>query len=239
MAGVLITGTDTGIGKTLISCALARCFRDRGIDVGVMKPVASGGVRTADGLASEDAVLLCEAARVDDPLDRINPVVLAPPLAPVPAAAISAVAVDLKAVVEGFRWLSERHEIVLVEGVGGVLVPLVRGVTVADLARRLDLPAIVVSRTDLGTVNHTLLTIEALQRRDVRILGVVFNRLHGGDPGDDERTGPDEVFQESGTADLGRLPYHADLRPDDFQALARSCEEHIALDTILNALRDT
>ena len=122
-------------------------------------------------------------------------------------------------------------------GIGGLLVPLVRGVTVADLALRLDLPVLIVSRTELGTVNHTLLTVEAARSRGIEIVGIVFNRLRPGRLRQDERTGPSEAVHESGATDLGTFPFHAHLSPPDFPRLGRCCAKHVKVDTILSAMR--
>ena len=237
--GLFITGTDTEIGKTVVSCALARAFRDRGIDVGVMKPVACGAVRRGDRLCSEDALALRAAAGVEDDLATINPVLLEPPLAPVPASRLSGQEVAIEAVDAAFRRLAEGHGTLIVEGVGGALVPIVRGFTVADLAARLGLPVLVVARPDLGTVNHTLLTIEALQSRNARLLGVVLNDVRPSADGEAERTGPAEIEEESGVPILGRLPFVEGALESEagLERLAAACERNVAVDTILQALR--
>ena len=233
---LLVTGTDTGVGKTLICCALARALRNRGMDVGVMKPVASGAVVDGDARISEDAALLQQAAQVDDPLDEICPVLIGPPLAPIPAAEMEGVRVRMDHVRRSFSRLAQEHEFLIVEGIGGLLVPLVRGLTVADLAGELNLPILIVARSKLGTINHTLLTIEAARARNLSVVGVVFNRLGSGPLGDDERTGPAEVVAESGVVDLGLFPWHGQSGPPDFARLAEACEEHLRVDTILSAV---
>jgi dethiobiotin synthetase len=233
MKGLLVTGTDTGVGKTLVACGLARLMRRRGLNVGVMKPVASGASGSDAAIVSQDAVLLKEAAEVEDPLSDVNPIALGPPLAPVPAAEMSASVVDLDRVEAACERLSRLHACMVVEGIGGLLVPLTRGVTVADLANRFALGVLIVSRTTLGTVNHTLLTIEAARRRRLRILGVIFNRLQSGTLGEDEVTGPQEVAKESGVPILGLIPHLGlDVR-SDFDMLAETCAQHLQLDTIM------
>jgi dethiobiotin synthetase len=239
MPGLLVIGTDTGVGKTVVACGLARALLLRGVKVGVMKPVASGALRTHAGLVSEDARLLREAARAQYPMEWLNPVALEPPLAPVPAARLSGATVSLAAVEQAFRRIRAEHEVVIVEGIGGLLVPLVRGVTIAELGRRWGLTAVAVARTTLGTVNHTLLTIESARRRGLTVLGVVFNRAQGGPLGDDEMTGPAEVAAESGVADLGCLPRMDTSGGLDFDVLAAACERHLRVGTILSALRGT
>lgn len=233
--GLIVTGTDTEIGKTFVTCALARLMRRRGVDVGVMKPVACGAMERDGQRVSEDALLLREAAGVDDPLDLVNPLLFGPPLAPVPAARLDGVSPDLSAMDRAFETLRRRHELLLVEGVGGILVPVARGVAVGDLAARWSLPVLIVARPRLGTVNHTLLTIEAARNRGARIVGVVFTASDAEPQGDAERTGPQEIAEESGVANLGEIP-HLDLgAPPDFDRIADACAPRLSLDTILDA----
>ncbi|MFA4967069.1 MAG: dethiobiotin synthase [Candidatus Margulisiibacteriota bacterium] len=173
MSGVFITGTDTGVGKTFITLALARALMARGIDVGVMKPISCGP------MDDNDAVYLKKELKISDPLDLINPIRLRLPLAPYAASAILRKKIDLKKIFKAFKKLLITHEIVLVEGVGGVLVPIKKNYFAADLAKDLNIPAIIVARAGLGTINHTLLTVEALRSRKVDILGIIMNGFTG------------------------------------------------------------
>jgi dethiobiotin synthetase len=175
-AGFFVTGTDTGVGKTVVACALARALRAAGRDVGVLKPAETGV--GPDGPL--DARALREAAGVDDPLDAVCPVQLALPAAPSVAAAAEGRTVDTGAIRKAYDALRARHETLVVEGAGGLLVPLAEGFTMADLARELALPVLVVARASLGTINHTLLTVEALARRGLPLAGVVVS--HAGGP---------------------------------------------------------
>ena len=234
--GLFITGADTEVGKTLVSCALARILRNRGHDVGVMKPVATGAVEVDGRRVSEDALLLREAAGVSDPLELINPILLGPPIAPVPAAEMDGIAPDVSLIGESFRRISDSHDITIVEGIGGILVPIVRGFTVADLAARLGLPVIIVSRPALGTVNHSLLTIEAARRRGIEPLGVVFCASRPYCAGPAERTCPREITEESGVKSLGHIPYLGALAASGLDSLAEACAERLDVDTILAAL---
>ena len=178
--GVFVAGTDTGIGKTAVACALAAWGRLHGYDVGVMKPVASGGRRRGrtGGRArwvSDDAVRLVEASGVSDPWPLVNPVCFQEPLAPWTAALRERRPVDIAAMLSAFTALAERHDCVIVEGAGGWLVPLNARTTVADVAARLKLPVLLVARPGLGTLNHTLLTLDAIRRRRLRCAGVIIN----------------------------------------------------------------
>jgi dethiobiotin synthetase len=172
-AGLFVTGTDTGVGKTVVSCALARALRAGGFDVGVMKPCETG-VTAAGPL---DALALRAAAGADDPLEDVCPLAFALPAAPAVAARAEARTVDLGIVRKAAARLRACHDVLLVEGAGGALVPLAPGVAMADLALELALPVLVVARGALGTINHTLLTLEALASRGIALAGVVLS--HG------------------------------------------------------------
>ena len=124
--GIFITGTDTEIGKTVVAGGLAAALKAAGVNVGVMKPIASGGIERKGHLVSEDAIFLKGAAQVDDALDLINPICLRPPLAPSVAAAIEGVSIDLRQIDEAFAELCQRHEFIVVEGVGGLRCRSVR-----------------------------------------------------------------------------------------------------------------
>jgi dethiobiotin synthetase len=173
--GVFVTGTDTGVGKTVVACALVRALRARELDVGVMKPVETGV-----GLAGPaDALALRDAAGVDDPLELVCPVRLVLAAAPSVAAAAEGRGVDLEAIRDAWSKLAGRHAFMVVEGAGGLLAPAARGVQMADLARRLRLPLLVVARAALGTINHTLLTLEAAEKRKLDVAGVVVSHTSG------------------------------------------------------------
>jgi dethiobiotin synthetase len=174
--GYFVTGTDTGVGKTVVACALVRALRVAGRDVGVMKPAETGV--GPDGPL--DALALRTAARVDDALEEICPVQLALPAAPSVAAADEGTGVDLARVRKTFDALAARHETMVVEGAGGLLVPLAEGFTMADLAAELGLPVLLVARAALGTINHTLLSLEAIEARGLALAGVVVS--HAGGP---------------------------------------------------------
>ena len=176
LPGLFVTGTDTGVGKTLVAGAIADWFRRRHRRVGVLKPIATGCVHRREGLVSEDAEFLAHCAEARFPLDVICPVRYAEPLAPAVAAERAGQPVAWEAVARSLRMLEGGSDVLIVEGVGGVMVPLDATHTVLDLARWLRLPAVVVARPSLGTLNHTLLTVNALRSAGVQIAGVVINR---------------------------------------------------------------
>jgi dethiobiotin synthetase len=188
--GIFITGTDTGVGKTYIACGLAAELRKRGIDVGVMKPAETGCRMRNNRLVPADAKRLMAAARVRDALSLVNPYPFRKPLAPAVAAEFEGKCIDPEVIVSAFRALGRRHDFLIVEGAGGIMVPLRPDYTYRELARELGLPALIVARPSLGTINHTLLTIESLHHAGVTIAGVVINHSRDGVSGDAERTSP-------------------------------------------------
>jgi len=171
--GVFVTGTDTGIGKTLVAAGLARLSVNRGVKVGVFKPVASGGS------ISEDGKLLQKAAKLpDSACASIVPVHYQQPLAPW-VAGWKEGKVDLAKVEKAFRKAKSSCDFLVVEGVGGIQVPIARDFFVADWIKKWKLPALVVARAGLGTINHTLLTVETLRRRRIEVVGVFVNGYKG------------------------------------------------------------
>jgi dethiobiotin synthetase len=167
------------VGKTAIAGALALLARERGRKVGVFKPVATGCRRDVRlGLVCEDAEFLAHCADAEVTLETINPVRYAGDLAPMVAAERSKRPVDWKAIDTSLDRVRQTSDWLIVEGAGGLLVPIDRKKNMADLAKRLGLPLVIVARPGLGTINHTLLTIEAARQRQLKIAAVVINRYH-------------------------------------------------------------
>lgn len=175
MRGLFVTGTDTGVGKTRVGCALARGLRQAGVDVGVMKPVETGV--TAQG--PEDALALRAAAGVEDALELVCPLRFALPAAPEAAARAEHRDASLAPIHQAFEALAARHVFMLVEGAGGLLVPFDARTDMADLAVALGLPVLIVARAALGTINHTRLTLEAARTRGLDVFGVVISHADG------------------------------------------------------------
>jgi dethiobiotin synthetase len=188
--GLLITGTDTGIGKTLIAGAIAAHLRRQGLRVGVLKPAASGCVNRREGLVSEDAEFLAHCADAPHPLDIIAPQRFAEPLAPAVAAQRLGVLLDWDAIQRSMNTIARDSDVLIVEGVGGIMVPMDAKHTMLDVAQWLKLPAVVVARPNLGTINHTLLTVNALRDAKVKVPGVVINRYPAEMPSVAEETNP-------------------------------------------------
>jgi dethiobiotin synthetase len=176
MRGLFITGTDTGVGKTHIACEIVRELRAAGHRVGAYKPVCSGAVSGQAGRPIwDDVEALRQALDSDISDDRISPQRFVAPLAPPIAARQEGRTVDVMELQRGFDWWSSRSEIVVVEGAGGLLCPLTDTESMADLAKRFELPLIVVARLGLGTINHTLLTVEVARQCGLHVAGIIFN----------------------------------------------------------------
>ena len=205
--GIFITGTDTEIGKTVIAAGLAAALKAAGVDVGVMKPIASGGIEHEGHVVSEDAIFLKRAAQVVDDLDLINPICLRHPLAPSVAAEIEGVPIELGSIEAAFDQLCRKHEFIVVEGIGGIAVPICGDLLVAGLARRLRLPLLIVARPNLGTINHTLLTVAFARSFNLEIHGIVLNGLRREAKGLAEETNPKEIARLIHLPILGVVPF--------------------------------
>jgi dethiobiotin synthetase len=174
--GWFITATDTGVGKTIVSGALAWLVRQQGKQPGVFKPVATGCRHDPRlGLVSEDAEFLAHCAESRETLETITPVRYAGELAPMAAARREHRPIDWAAIDESFKRISAGNDWLIVEGIGGLLVPIDEQNSAADLARRFGLPLVIVARPGLGTINHTLLTVEAARSRGLPIATIVIN----------------------------------------------------------------
>lgn len=201
--GLFVTGTDTGVGKTLIAAALARYFRRRGMNVGVMKPCETGVVDVRQ--PGEDARLLRWAAGSNDDDTLIAPYRFAEPLAPALAAEREGVIIDPVRIGEALTMIGAGKDLVVVEGAGGLMVPLRGGYLIADLARQLGLPLLVVSRAALGTINHTLLTILAARSMELSLAGFVINRMPA-EPDIAEEAAPHQLAALASANLLGVFP---------------------------------
>ena len=177
MTACFVVGTDTGVGKTHVSCALLQALAQHHRRVVGMKPVAAGLVPWGEDWASEDAIALRAASTLAVPPALDNPVLLPDPLSPHIAAARAGVEIDIAAIVTSYQTLAAQADAVVVEGAGGFLVPLTDTLTGADLAQALALPVVLVVGLRLGCLNHALLTAEAIRARGLTLAGWVANRI--------------------------------------------------------------
>jgi len=208
--GLFFTGTDTGVGKTLVIAGVARILRRRGYGIIVCKPVASGATWKDGRWVNEDTVALAEAAGQVRDLDHVTHWTFPDPVAPPVAARRVGIELKLDEIIRGVKDKQESNKAMLIEGVGGLLCPLTEQETVADLVAALRVPLVVVARRSLGTLNHTLLTLEVAHARDLYVAGVVVN----------ETTPPQSLAEETNLVELQKrirvpllasIPYQ--LRP--------------------------
>lgn len=216
VAGLFVTGTDTGVGKTRVSCALLRAMGRSGVKAVGMKPVASGCEWEDGELRNEDALALLQHGE-DAPYELVNPFAYEPPIAPHLAARAANRPIALERIDECYRLLQERADVVLVEGAGGFLVPLDEERTLAELPRRYQLGVVLVVGIRLGCINHALLTERALLAEGLPFLGWVANRIDPVDVNDQDQIDTLRVRLKAPL--LGSLPHqqevnvqaHADL----------------------------
>jgi dethiobiotin synthetase len=188
--GLFITATDTEVGKTVIAGAIANYFLRQGARIAVSKPMATGCVYRREGMVSEDAEFLASCADARFPLDIICPQRYREPLAPAVAADRAQQPLDWNAIDRSLQMMTRQSDVIVVEGIGGILVPLDKDHTTLDLAKWLGLATVIVARPNLGTLNHTLLTIETLRRAGITIAGVVINRYPAESASVAEETNP-------------------------------------------------
>lgn len=208
MKGFFITATDTGVGKTIITGGLAGALRQRGYSLGVYKPAQSGHlVQHPEG----DAARLKGLSGVEDLLEHICPYAVEEPLAPLLALRRAGRSITMKDLEEGLHQVQEKHEWVLVEGAGGLAVPYVEDGLVVDVAVQFTMPLIIVARPNLGTINHTLLTIAYARQHGLQVAGVVISGYEEKEAGIVEQTNPGLIEEYSGVPVLGVVPWIYDL----------------------------
>lgn len=200
-AGIFITGTDTGVGKTHVTALLLSELRRRGVRAAAFKPIACGvGGR-------HDAEIYAGLMEHEQPLDVINPIYLRHPLAPSVAAKLERKRIDLRRITRAYHQLANEYSVVLVEGAGGLLVPIRQNYCVADLAKTLELPLLVVARLGLGTINHSLLTVRAAHAMGLQVRGIMLNDTVGGRRSLAEKTNIQTVPDLCGERLLGVVPH--------------------------------
>ena len=221
--GFFVTGTDTGVGKTVVSAALTRALVARGLRVAVMKPIASGSDQTPQGLRNSDALALMAAANVPAPYEVVNPYCFLPPISPHIAAHEAGVAIDLTLLRSRFDSLAAAGDCVIVEGAGGWLAPISDTATMADLAAALALPVLLVAGLRLGCLNHSLLTRESLRTGGAAFAGWIANAIdpHFDRPGENLAT----LTARLGEPPLACVPFlaQADATPDLSAAAGKLC----------------
>ncbi len=206
--GLFVTGTDTAVGKTHVAVRILRELSARGTKAGAYKPVCSGAIQEPDKTVRWDDIERLRGA-LDETWsdDKISPQRFLAPLAPPLAARLEGREVDFRKAVEGARWWNGRVDLLLVEGAGGLLAPVSSVEFIADLAREIGFPLVIVARCGLGTINHTLLTIEAAKHRGLMIAGVVLNQSHPGDDYSLAESNAAEIESRGGCPVLGVMKW--------------------------------
>ncbi len=212
--GVFITGTDTDIGKTVVAAAVLAGMRGEGIDAAPMKPVQTGGGFRNGAPTSPDLDFCLRMAGLQvgaEEYRKMSPYIFEPACSPHLAAEKAGMEISFDRIADCFESLLETRDLVVVEGAGGVLVPIGGGKTTADLAARLDLPVILTARPGLGTINHTLLSLRELDRAGLTVLGVVFCETNATAWGEIEEDNRKTIGELGKTEILGRIPYMTGL----------------------------
>ncbi len=217
--GVFITATDTSCGKTLLGVLLARVFRERGLKVGVMKPVETGCLLEGGVPTPVDALRLMEASGFTAPLDVVNPYRFKEPLAPTVAAGLNGVRIEPEKIVACFESIQHLSDITIVEGAGGIAVPLCEGLTMGGLAKMLGLSTVVVVPQRLGCINHTVLTLRYAESLGLCVKGVVLNHLEKEE--DESVPHNRRELERLGVKIIGELPHiSGSTLPDEVYTIA-------------------
>ena len=182
--GIFVTGTDTGVGKTLVSVSLVKALVKHGLRVSAMKPIASGSEHTPAGLRNADALALAAASNVTAPYATVNPYCFEPAISPHIAAEEAGIEVDMRVIRQGFETLAAGADVVVVEGAGGWYAPITESQAMSDLPKLLGVPVLLVVGLRLGCLNHALLTKRAIEADGVELAGWVANTI---DPGLERR----------------------------------------------------
>lgn len=230
MTGIFITGTDTDVGKTAVAAGLAGALKNMGYSVGVMKPVQSGAGMRNGRLYSQDAEMMARASGSTDEENLVCPVLLREVLAPGVAAEMEGKTIDIELIKNAYAELERRHDLVIVEGAGGIAVPLKDRFLISDLITCLGLPAIIVARAGLGTINHTFLTIEHARRSRIAIIGVIINNYRGGMA---EETNPKMISELTGIPVIGVIPYDERISAGDIGSIVSLVGKNVDVGAIM------
>lgn len=232
--GFFVTGTDTGVGKTVVATGLARLMTERGFRVGVMKPIETGCNIISDDKLPHDGSLLAEAARIAGENQWVVPCRYAEPLAPLVAARREKKPVDFSAIWRAWEYLQKNYELAIVEGAGGLSVPISEGFTMADLAQEMKLPLLIVARPVLGTLNHTFLTVHYARSKNLKLMGIIISGYDKATEDIAEQTNPEMLEELCELPVLGCVPKFPEInKPED---AARAVGEGIDLERFIQKL---
>jgi len=207
LKSLFITGTDTDVGKTYITAGLAVTFRKMGIDVGVMKPFAAGTAQKK-GYKSTDIVMLSRAAQACDPEKLVNPQFFPIPASPYTAWKNLKIKPKISTILTSFKKLTKLHDVLLVEGMGGIMTPILKDYYVTNLIKEMKIPTVIVTRSRIGTVNHTIMTVKMCEKYKIPIKGIIINDFDGGYPVKELNR---DLQNLTGIKVLGSIPFIKDM----------------------------
>ena len=207
LKSLFITGTDTDVGKTYITAGLAVVLRKMDVDVGVMKPFAAGSAQKK-GYKSEDIDILSRAAQVCDPENLVNPQFFSIPASPYTAWKKLKTKPKISTILSSFKKLSKLHDMMLVEGMGGVMTPILKDYYITNLIKEMKIPAVIVTRSKVGTVNHTIMTVKMCEKYKIPIKGIIINNFDDGYPVKDLTR---DLQNLTGVPILGSIPFIKDM----------------------------
>jgi len=211
MKSLFITGTDTDVGKTYVTAGLAVTLRKMGVDVGIMKPFAAGTPQKK-GSKSEDVEILSKAAQVSDPENLMNPQFFKMAASPYTASKSLKVKVNVNSALSSFKKLSKLHSMLLVEGMGGIMTPILKNYFVTNLIKDMKIPTVIVTRTKIGTVNHTIMTCKMCEKYKIPIKGIIINNFESS--GYKVKTLKRDLESLTCVPILGTIPYIENLSDD-------------------------
>jgi dethiobiotin synthetase len=231
MRGLFITGTSTGVGKTAVAAGLAWALRKQKVDVGVMKPFATASRVFSKKYRSQDTAMLAKAAGVSDPDNELNPFFYSLAASPLVASQLKHdPPVSIEKALQVLQKLAEKHDFMIVEGIGGIMVPLTENESVADFAKRAGLPVVIVSTPILGTLNHTLLTVMACKEFGIDIKGIIINKMPKKSSVIEQKA-PEVIEKLTGTRILCTLPLS---NGGDYVTIGKMLEKTIDLNSLLS-----
>jgi len=231
MQGIFITGTNTDVGKTAIASGLAWALTKRKIDVGVMKPFATAKRVFSGKYRSRDTAILAKASGVKDPDRSLNPFFYPVPASPLAAAELKyGPPVHIEKALHELKTLARKHDFLIVEGIGGIMVPLTENEVVADFAKRANLPLIIVSTSKIGTINHTLLTAIVCKKFRLKIAGIVLNKISN-QPNEIEQSTAEIIERLTNIQVLAKIPYS---KGANYAAVGKVLEENFNLESLLS-----
>lgn len=223
MKAYFITATDTDVGKTAVVAGLAAALRKSGVNVGVMKPIAAGRQQKS-GFKSHDVEIIAKASGTNDSEDLINPVFLPAETSPYGASKLLGIPIDMPLILSKYKELASRHDVLLVEGIGGIMAPITKNFYIADMIKAMGTPTLIVCPTSLGTINHTIMTCKMCKDYGISIEGIVINSSDYREPIAENLA---ETFSElTGVDTLGIIPY---LKNFDLNKIEEAIEQNFDL----------